>query len=203
MKLDKQAVAAAVAEDEQLDVVATLAAHSTRDLPQNVVTELHEWVRRADVFTLYRDLQLVEDHIGLSIIQKTATYHIDEHLYLVPEVKDIGERLKKDQQVVIVVTHNSGEIKNLPDQVQTVFPHEIDEQIEPETVVIRQESYITLHFPDRAVLDAVRQGLLDARCPVTLNTGNKSLTFPASYQKILNDVIASLTQQYIIRIQEV
>ncbi|MEM6528443.1 MAG: hypothetical protein AAF653_09115 [Chloroflexota bacterium] len=203
VKLDKQAVAAAVAEDDTLDVIATLTAHATRELPQNVVAEIQEWVRRADVFTLYRDLELIEDHIGLPVIKKAAAHHIDERLFLVPASDNIGESLKKDRQIVLVVTHAHQHITQLPDQAQTVFPREADEVLEPETVVVRLESYITLHFPDRAVLDAVRQALLDARCPVTLNTGSTAITFPASYQKTLEDVIESLAEQYIIRIQEV
>jgi len=203
IKLDKQAVAAAVAANPDLDVIGLLETHSDRPLPQNVRAELQEWVQRADVFTLYHGLELVEDYIGHELVRQLASQQISEQLYLVPKARNIAEQLQQVQKVVLRIAHTANEIQVVVGDTQTVFPSKVERVLEAEWVVVQQETQLSLTFPQRAVLDAVRQGLLDARCPVVLNNDAQSLSFPQRYQAELAAVIASLTERYRIEIQEI
>ncbi|MGB7340867.1 MAG: hypothetical protein WBC91_18365, partial [Phototrophicaceae bacterium] len=200
--LDKQAIATAVAEDENLDVIGILKENSERALPQNILIELQEWIKRADVFTLYHGLDLVEDHIGLEKVEKASSFKIDNKLHLVPKNILVTEQLKDDGQVVIQMVHGTHTFEFMPKHTQSVFLHEEEIVQEPEAVTIQQESYITLRFPRRDILDAVQQGLLDERCPVTLNNEAQTLTFPNRHHDTLLKVIAALKHTYSIKIQE-
>ncbi|GAB5491719.1 MAG: hypothetical protein Phog2KO_19340 [Phototrophicaceae bacterium] len=200
--LGKQAIAAAVAEDENLNVIGILKEHSERALPQNILIELQEWVKRADVFTLYHGLDLVEDHIGLDLVEKASSFEVDNSLYLVPKNILITEQCKDAGQVVIQMVHSTNTFEFMPKHTQSIFPHEEEIVQEPEAVTIQQEIYITLHFPRRDVLNAMRQGLLDERCPVTLNNEAQTLTFPNRHHDTLLKVVASLADTYIIKIQK-
>jgi len=60
LKLNKKKVSAELANDDSLDVVSLLYELSDSDLPQNVLTELEEWVGHSEVFTLYHGFGLLE-----------------------------------------------------------------------------------------------------------------------------------------------
>lgn len=198
--LDKKAVAAAVAADETLDVLALLRQYAQRDLPQNILIELQEWVQRSDVFTLYENVHLVEDQVGLPLVKDYAIQHIHKHLYLVPDHKQIGEQLRQRQQAVLVIEHPPDGFADIPEGTQTALP-QAPAKPEPEAVSVQMEQYITLRFPNREAMAAVQQGLLDARCPLTINEEVQTLTFPAHQRDTLQRVIASLAERYQINLQ--
>jgi hypothetical protein len=204
VRLDKQSVAAAIAKDDTLDVIQILTSYSKRPLPQNITIELKEWIQRADVFTLYDDFQLVEDQIGLDTVRNQAVYTIGKGLYLIPNTIPINQQLQQDQ-VVLHFEHSFEELTVLPPDTVSLLPSQANKEVQKvaENVIVQQEQYITLHFPRRDVLDAVRQGLLDKRCPITFNADANTLTFSTQFQTQLNDIIQSLAKTYLIHLQEI
>jgi hypothetical protein len=202
--LDKQSIAAAVANDESLDIIQILTAHSERALPQNIIIELKEWAQHADVFTVYEGVQLVEDQIGLDTVRNHAMYTIQDGLYLISDTVPITQHLQQQDQIVIHSDHLFEELTILPKGTISQFPSQDNQEEEKiaENIIVQQEHYITLHFPRRDVLDMIRQGLLDKRCPVTFNADANTLTFSRRFQTQLENVIQSLTDTYIIHIQE-
>ena len=202
--LDKQTVIKAVAIDETLDIPAILKTYSKRELPQNILIELNEWVKRADIFTLYHGLELVEDAIGLDSVRSAMKYQVGEGLYLVPQADNMGGKLKSQGQVVIQVVHLTDAFADIPKDTKSIFPSEKPvNQAEPETVTIQRENYITLRIPQAEVLEAIRQGLVNLQCLLTVNQEAQTLTFSSRYQDSLAQIIASLKDTYTIKIQEI
>ena len=194
----------AVAIDETLDIPAILKTYSKRELPQNILIELNEWVKRADIFTLYHGLELVEDAIGLDSVRSAMKYQVGEGLYLVPQADNMGGKLKSQGQVVIQVVHLTDAFADIPKDTKSIFPSEKPvNQAEPETVTIQRENYITLRIPQAEVLEAIRQGLVNLQCLLTVNQEAQTLTFSSRYQDSLAQIIASLKDTYTIKIQEI
>ena len=135
-------------------------------------------------------------------VEKSSAFKLDDTLHLVPRTRSITGQLKDAGQVVIQIVHETDTFVFVSKHTRSIFPHEEEMVHEPETVTVQQESYITLRFPRRDVLDAVRQGLLDERCPVTLNNEAQTLTFPNRHHDTLLKVIAAIDHTYIIKIQE-
>jgi hypothetical protein len=204
MQLEKRKVAATLAENTSLDVVALLRELAENELPQNIVIELEEWAGHADVFTLYNGFSLIEGASKIESVKRSTIETINSNMVLVNErdTQLLLRQLQKKQHIPLRFRHNDDAFWILPDGIQTVLLTESDIKVEPETVNIKIETHITLRFPNTPAFDAVLKGLLDARCPVVVDNGERTLTLPRQYKEQVNQVIYDLRETYLITAEE-
>jgi hypothetical protein len=210
LKLDKDQVMATLVEDENLDVVALLKDLSDRPLPNNVVRELHEWSSRTDAFTLYRGFTLLEGDeevlVAHDLIERQTVQRITEGVRLVRDADAVFEHLEAAEQVPIRVKHRTAKLVRLPRGSQTRFPVRYaaaKRKPKPKPAVsLTRSTHIMLHTPDQSFLEALRQALLDAKCPVRLDDGGEMLIVPGVYREQLDEALDALGKRYTISVKD-
>lgn len=212
LKLQKEKVAARLAEDESLDVAALLTRLTGRELPANVTRELGEWAEHSEKFTLYEGFALLEGDPDLSavvpFIDKATVEQISPTIRIVRSPETIYARIEKAELVPLRVQHSESQLHPLPEKARTVFAIKspvIEPEPQKESVVLMRHATITLHFPTDEWLERFRQALLDDRCPVEVDQKNHTITFAKRYEPQVTKVIELLKREkeYEIHVEDI
>ncbi|MBS1254182.1 MAG: hypothetical protein MAG451_03239 [Anaerolineales bacterium] len=207
LKLQKEKVAAQLAKDENLDVVALLTRLSAQEVPRNVIRELREWTVHSEKFTLYQDFALLEGDEDLPAADPFTVERIAPNLRIVRSPEALFTRLEEAALVPLRIKHAGSALHPLPEGARTVFPKKT-EVVKPkpkpkEPMLLRRETTIRFHFPNSKSLNQFRKALLDRRCPAEVDKDNLTLTFSKRYQSEVEKVIKALAEDYVIRIEDV
>lgn len=207
LKLQKQKVAAQLAENAGLDVVDLLARLSGKPLPQNVVVELEEWAGHADAFTLYEGFGLVEYPGKLRQADPFTAQRIGNSLRLVRDPEGMLRRLREANAVVLSIHHRDDELRLLPERARTVFPRkasaaQAQKRKARQPVTLKRESLIALYFPDEALFERFRKALLDAGCVFEAHKEQRRLVLPGQYQAQIKAAIKQLSSEYKFSIED-
>ncbi len=207
LKLQKEKVAAQLAEDEDLDVVALLTRLSAQEVPRNVIRELREWTAHSEKFTLYQGVALLEGDEDLPAADPFTVERIAPNLRIVRSPEALFGRLEGAELVPLRVKHAGSALHPLPEGARTVFPKKT-EVVKPrpkpkESVTLKRETTITYHFPTSKSLGQFRQALLDRRCPAEVDKDNLTLTFSKRYHSEAKEAIEVLEEDYVVHIEDV
>ena len=209
LKLHKQKVAAQLAEQADLDVIALLKNLSGQDLPQNVAVELQEWAGHADVFTLYDGFGLVEtvDGHAADAFNAFTAETIGASLRLVRQPDALFARLMESGTIAMRIRHGDTAWEALPAQAHTVFPRyipaaQIPKQKPKQAVTLKRETLIALHLPDDGLFEEFRKALLDARCILDVNKERRTLTLSGKDEAQIKQVIKRLSSAYAISVED-
>jgi hypothetical protein len=206
LKLNRQKVTERLAQVPDLDVTDLLTRLSGRPLPQNVAVELQEWSGHVDNFVLYTGFGLYEGDGDLPILEQHTVAAISPTLHIVRATEALFTGLESQGQIPLRIQHSQIGFGRLPDGVSSLFAVKIKKEAKkaaPTPLTLLRQTRITLHFPDEASWAAVRQGLLDALCPVEADQGQRTLTYAQSYAAQVEKLFASLAKRYAIIIEEI
>ncbi|MEI6045144.1 MAG: hypothetical protein WCS37_12405 [Chloroflexota bacterium] len=207
LKLQKQKVATQAAQNQDFDVVKLLQNLTGRPLPQNVTYELQEWTRRAEVFTLYTGFGLLETTQNLPTVDPFTVEQISESLRLIRQPEEVSNKLRALDEVVLFVHHDLDKLQRLPEKARTLFPKAMAEQLSPkrlekQPVTIKQETLLALYFPNDEIFEKFRKALLEAKCLLEVDKAKRKITLPRSDEAQLKQVIAALSDEYLIRLDD-
>lgn len=205
LKLQKQKVAAQLAENPGLDVTALLTRLAGRELPQNVAVELQEWAGHADVFTLYDGFGLVESAGAHAAVDPFAAQSIGEGLRLVRDPDGLYAHLTRAGAIALRVRHPDDALAPLPAKARTVFPRKSEaapKQGAKSAVAVQREVLIALRFSDDEPFEAFRKALADARCVFEVDKERRILTLSGKDEKHFKGVVGRLSDAYDIRVED-
>lgn len=207
LKLQKQKVAAQLAENEGLDVVALLKNVTGQDLPQNVAIELEEWAGHADVFTLYDGFGLVESVDGNAAVEASTAEVVGDSLRLVRDPAALFARLLESGTIALRIRHGDAALETLPTKAYTVFPRKAAEPRAPQkrakqVVTVKREMLIALRFPDDGVFEEFRKALLEVRCIFEIDKEARTLTLSGKDEAEIKGAIKRLGGEYAIRLED-
>ena len=206
LKLNKRKVTARLANDESLDVAAILRNLSDSNVPQNVLTELDEWVGHSEVFTLYHGFGLFEGDPNLDTAKKFTVKKISPTLRIVKEPKNLFGKLEEAELVPMLVKHSDKAFRLLPDGVKSKFPKKSDmlaQRQKKKTVTLKRKTVITLYFPDKMVFERCSKALIQERCDIEMNRNNKSISYSGEAQKEINSALETLKKEYVIKMKDI
>jgi hypothetical protein len=198
LKLEREKVAAMVAQNEDFDPVAILRELAEEDLPPNVVIELEEWAGHADIFTLYDGFGLVEGEGELP--NALVVQGIGSGLRVVRDPKQVYAQLHRAERVPFYVAHQKDALTRLPEGAETAFPSGEDAAPRP-AVEVKRETFVRLTFSDREAMALCRKALLDARCPVESDEVHRALTLPGRYKPQIEAALESLRESYDVTLE--
>jgi len=206
LKLNKKKVTALLANNESLDVFAILRNLSESNVPQNVLTELEEWVGHSEVFTLYHGFGLLEGNPNFDMVKNFTVKSISPTLKIVKEPKKLFGRLEEAKLVPMLVKHSDKAFRSLPDSVKSKFPQKTDmlaRRKKKKTVTLKRKTVITLYFPDKMVFERCSKALIQGKCDIEMNRKNKSISYSGEEQKQINSALKTLKKEYIINIKDI
>jgi hypothetical protein len=204
MKLDKKKVAGHLAANESLNVVELLQTLSEQPLPQNVQMELEEWNGHSEVFTVYSGFGLLEGAMDLSGVTDFVVEEITPTLKIVRSPAALFVRLEEAGQVPLLVNHPENGLQPLPDETKTLFAKKskLAKTKEKQPVLLKRETAVTLHFPTDEILEEYRRALVQARCPLTVNKDNRTLTYSQRHRALAETAFQSLQRKYLVSIED-
>ena len=206
LKLNKRKVTARLANDESLDVIAILRNFSDSNVPQNVLTELEEWVGHSEVFTLYHGFGLLEGNPTLEMANNFTVKNISPAVRIVKNPKYLFGKLEEAELVPMFVKHSDKAFRSLPDGVKSKFPKKSDihaRRKKKKTVTLKRKTVITLYFPDKMVFEKCSNALIQERCDIEMDRNNKSISYSGEEQKQINSALKTLKKEYIIKMKDI
>ena len=206
LKLNKQKVAARLAEDEKLDVIALLTELTGGKLPQNIVMELEEWTGHSENFILFEGFGLWEGDRDRHVSDSFTVEEISSNLRIVRSPETLFERLEKAESVPIRIRHKNASLEIMPEKATTVFLKISTLAAKPKkkhAIALMRQTMIILHFPDSTSLKRYHKAFLDVRCPVQVDKSNLTLAYDAGYEAEAAAVLERLKKDYTIKIEDV
>ncbi|MBU1878801.1 MAG: hypothetical protein KJ734_07615, partial [Chloroflexi bacterium] len=207
LRLQKERVAAQLAQDEGLDVAALLTRLTGQELPQNVAWDLAAWSRHAEKFTLYRGFALLEGDEDLPAADPFTVERISPAVRLVHSPDQLLARLESAELVPLRVQHGAAATSPLPALARTMFPQQSvlakPQPREKELVVLRRHTSVTLHVPNGKMLERLRRALLEIRCPVEVNKDLYTITYTGRYEPQVMQVIKALEKTYRVQVEDI
>jgi hypothetical protein len=204
VRLRKQKAAAYLSQHPEVDLVATLAALTGQDLPQNVAVELREWASHAETFTLYDGFGLVESVDHHAEVDAQSAQTIGPMLRLVRDPRGLSNRLLAGGTVALHLAHAAAAWTPLPPAVHSLFPQATvaAPKQEPKPAAVQQSTLIKLQFGDADLLDAFHRGLLDARCVAEVDRTRLTLILAQKDAGHVPAVIERLRGDYAITLED-
>lgn len=206
LKLRREKVAAAVAQDERLNVIRLLEQLSGRELPQNVVRELREWTEHSSRFTLYVNYAVWEGEMidELPAVRDLVAAEIGPQVRLTHAPTALLAELEAAGRMPMWIKHKDDAFARLPDGAQTIFRRKTAAEppapVEKPTVEVRRETQITLHLPSEEVWERVRKALADARCSISAERGLRTITYMRRYEAQVQEALKALETVYRLQI---
>jgi len=207
LKLHKQKVAAQLAANAGLDVIALLRNLSGQELPQNVSVELQEWAGHADVFTLYDGFGLVESVDEHAAADPVTIETIGGSIRLVRHPDTLFARLMDSGTIAMRIRHADTAWEDLPAKAHTIFPRkmaaaQVPKKKTKQEVTVKRATLIALSIPDDGLFEVFRKALLDARCVLDVDKEKRMLTLSGKDEAQVKGLIKRLSGEYVIRLED-
>jgi hypothetical protein len=203
-QLKKAAVAAALVQQADLDVVALLQKLTGRDLPPNVQTELEEWAGHADQFTLYEDFALLETADFPTQAAAFIREKITPSISLVRSPEIVFEVLETQGFVPLRVKHFSWEFMLLEETAASVFPKEMTQTHAPKQarpVKVGRTVTVSYQFPDAETFDATQKMLAELRCPFQSDSKAYILSIQQKDQAKFDEALSKLSDEFLMKVE--
>ena len=207
IKLDRVKVAAQVAQDDTLDVIALLTRLSQRNLPANVIREVREWTAQADKFILYEGFGLLEGGGEADLLKPYLVEQISAQQQIVHSPGVLFRQLEAAEAIPLAVIHGEAKLTPLPDKAKTVFVKRKavrkPKRKAKETITLKQQTIVVLYLPSSKVLEVFRLALLKAHCPVEIDTQRLTISYQQGAAAQVQAVLKTLQQKFVIQIEGV
>ena len=205
LKLQKERVAKALLEEEELDVLAYLESLTGRPLPQNIRIELQEWTGHADVFTLYDGFALFEGDDELPEVENFTVAQVAPNLRVVHSSAKLITRLERAQRVPFWVEHPNDMFDSLPERVRTSFPTESETAVQESkpAVTLQRRTTIVLHVSHPELFKRIRKALVAERCPIKADSEQGTLTYSKKYTAQVEETLETMRADFEIEVEEV
>ncbi len=206
-KLNRKKVTARAAKDDSPDIVALLKKMSARELPKNVQREIEEWMGRSDAFTLYSGFGLFEGNSDLLTVKQQTVEDIASNLKIIRSPAFVFRQLEEAEQVPLLISHSADKLAAMPKGARSLFRSRASvEAAKPKkkktSLLIQRETAITLHFPSGKSLEACRRAMIEARCPITVNQDNLTLTYSRRHQSLASEALKTMRRTHQIKIKD-
>ncbi len=200
--LNKAAVAAAQVQDANLDVVELLKNLSGRDLPANLQTELEEWARHADRFTLYDGFSLLEMADDLPAdLENLIVERIAPDLCLVCESPTVFSTLERLGYAPVKVVHGK-EFAPLTEASQSIFPKESAKaEVAVPKIRVLKTITVSYQFPETASFQAIQKMLAELRCPFRADPVTYTINIHQNEQKKFDEAVKKLANAFVLDIK--
>ncbi|MBF0288724.1 MAG: hypothetical protein HQM14_12970 [SAR324 cluster bacterium] len=204
LKLDKAKITEALAQNEELDVIALLQQLSNQNLPQNVMTELEEWKGHSEVFTLYEGYALYEGDVKLSSLKEFTVESIDSKINLIHSPQKLFNKLEQAELMPVMLKHQRMQFCSLPSAAKTIFSKTTPQTKKTrQSITLKREVFTILYFPSEKLLQIFRKALLKVHCPIEVDPVGNSLRYPQKFEKEIKQIIQQLKQEYQIKIKDI
>jgi hypothetical protein len=205
-RLQRQRVAAACADDANLDVIALLESLATEPLPANVRRELLDWSAHSDKFVLYSGCSLLETNKQESDLGRYRVENISAGVDVVRSPDRLYTELEKQQLAPLRVKHGEKSFSPMPAKASSVFAGKAKakkKKREPKTkVTLMRVTRVELLCPDRKFLDRMQRLLSEVSCPVEADRKRLSLAFSSKYDPEVNRALRELKKEYEVKIDD-
>jgi hypothetical protein len=199
LKLRREKVAAALIQNERLNIIGLLEGLNGRELPQNVARELQEWTEHSSRFTLYVNYALWEGQPGENNLPANlagqAAEEIAPGIRLVSSAGALYAELERAARMPMWIKHGDAAFARVPEGARTIFRRQTAIRpaapAEKPLVEVKRETQITLHFPTAEVWDVVRKALVDARCSIAADRALRTITYMRRYEPQVTAVLAA------------
>ncbi len=207
LKLTKQKVAAARADDPGLDAAGLLRSLCGGELPANIAHELAVWSEHGEKFALYENCAVLESDEDLPAADRFTVERVAPGVRLVRSADKLFEELERQELMPVRVKHGGQAFVPLPKSAATRFPKgpaARDKPREPKPhVTLSRITRVQLVCPDRELLDRLHRLLLEGHCPAEIDRPNLTLTYSRQYESAVADAIRQLKADYRIEIEDV
>ncbi|MFZ2070239.1 MAG: hypothetical protein WAV32_01275 [Halobacteriota archaeon] len=203
LKLNKNKVAAQLAEHEELNVVALLEELSEKTLPPNIEIDLKEWTAHAETFTLFEGFGLLECEEKQKLPDEFTVENISPEIRIVRSPDILYSRLEKSELVPLRVKHPDSSLRQPPKGARSVFLNKARLTEHPRKAVKLRRNYaVTLYFPSKELLKRFTKELKTAKFTFGINELSNSITFSESQEPQLEEVFKALANEYTISIED-
>ena len=208
MKLDRKKVASLLTEEPGFDVIRFLMEMTGEELPQNISTELGEWVTHAEKFILYDGFGLLECDEKLKLPDGFFQSSITPSIMIMRSPDTLFSRLEESQLVPIMVKHHMGSLAPIPSGARSVFlkkGHPVDAGVESpkerKPVILAREVQVSLHFPSSTILKKFAREFKKAGCPVEVNESSNTILYGIDREQEVKKVMEAMSSVYRITIE--
>lgn len=203
-QLRKAAVAAALVQQPDLDVIGLLQKLTRRALPPNVQIELEEWAGHAEQFILYEDFALLETADLPVEIEAHIAEKITPAINLVRNPEKVIEVLETLGRVPIRISHSLVEFTPIPESAASVFPKEMNWDNAPKQAkLVKVSRIVTLshQFPDEISFDATQKMLAELRCPFQSDSKANIISIQQKDQAKFDEALSRMTAEFMIEVE--
>ena len=203
-QLKKAAVAAALVQQPDLDVIALLQEITGRDLPSNVQIELKEWAGHADQFVLYEGFALLETNDLPAETERFTVEKITPTLKLVRTPEKVFGTLETLGHVPLRIRHSQWEFTLVAESATSVFPKEINWDNAPKQakpVKVSRIVTVTYQFPDEESFDATQKMLAELRCPFQSDAKAFIISIQQKEQARFDEALSRMTGEFLMEIE--
>ena len=204
LKLNKNKVAAQIAEHEELNVIALLDELADKKLPSNILTHLEDWTAHAEMFTLFDGFGLLVCDEQLVLPDGFTVEDITPNIKIVRSPAKLFAQLESSELVPVLVKHSDSSVRQPEKGVRSVFSDTApDTKRQKKAVNIKKKKAVTLYFPSKTLLKRFAKELKKAKLPFGLNELTNSITFSESREPQLEAVFKAMGTEYSINIEDV
>ena len=206
LRLKKEYIAAALAQNATLDVHALLSGLTKGKLPANVVTELAAWGKHAEMFTLFEDFSLLETTSDCSKLGSFIREPIGPHLAIVHSPDKLFHQLESLELIPQEISHHAAGLTPADAHMQTLFPKAetmAKKAAALPKVTIPRRTTMTYGFPHEGIFDRVGLLLAKAQCLFHSDKAKRTITVSAAANPLLLSVLKSLKGELTVRIEDV
>jgi hypothetical protein len=159
------------------------------------------------MFILYDGFGLLEGEAKLAVAKKLMVEQIAPNLHIVKNPSELFVQLEQAELAPLQVHHKNDALCPLPKMAKTVFPKKTavakkqSQAKKRKQVTLTKQVMVTIHFPDKELLEIFRKDLLEARCPLEVVLTKQSIIFPQAYEKHVKDTIKRINKEYQIQLK--
>lgn len=203
-QLKKAAVAAALVQRPDLDVIALLQKITGRDLPPNVQIELEEWAGHADQFVLYESFGLLETADLPIEVERFAAEKISPTLNLVRTPEKVFAMLETLGHFPLRIRHSQREFTLVAESATSVFPKELTLENTPKKakpVKVSRMVTVSYQFPDEESFDATQKMLAELRCPFQSDSKAHVISIQQKEQARFDEALSKMTGEFLMEVE--
>ncbi|MDR3573297.1 MAG: hypothetical protein P4L50_05525 [Anaerolineaceae bacterium] len=203
-QLKKAAVASALIQQPELNIIGFLRNITGRDLPQNVQIELDEWAGHVDQFILYENFALLET-VNLPVeVEGFIVEKIFPTMNLIHSPEKVFAILEKLEHVPLRIHHPASEFALLEETTASIFPKEPALSNAPKQarqVKVSRIVTISYQFPDQESFDATQKMLAELRCPFQSDPKAYIITIQQKEQVRFDEALEKMAADYLIGVE--
>jgi hypothetical protein len=203
-QLKKAAVASALVQQPDLNIMDMLKDMTGHDLPQNVQIELEEWAGHADQFILYENFAMLETTNLPVEVERYIVEKISPSINLIRSPEKVFALLEKQGHVPLRMIHLPEAFALLEETTTSIFPKESAQDNalkQARQVKISRRVSVNYQFPDQEAFVATQKILAELRCPFQTDLKAHIITIQQTEQTWFDKALAKLADDFLIEVE--